>query len=230
MAQNNQNANEESNRSTVSEGKNRIDLNNENDQNEPPWAYRGNYPNQGWYNPYLLSNNPFGESVSLSSTDISSGSALFTGYSSTVYEKIQSHDVFAPEDPDEKKIYEGKIREIYLDELVYSSEAAKNDRRRSERYGGWIFGIATGMTILGILFSAWQFIIAIRIGDFSNLSTTLEFQKAGAFVITTSAIGAFVLILSLAFFFLFLNYVYKPRTKKSDLFPHIIRARDLINK
>ena len=162
-----------------------------------------------------------------SSTD-ASGSAIFPGYSSSVYEKIHSSDQFAPKDETEKEKYEEKIRNFYLDELKNSSEAAKDDRKRLEKYGKWVFGISIGMTFLGVIFSIVQFYYAIRLGDFSSLSTSLEIHNTESLIITTSVIGAFVLTLSLVFFFLFLNYVYKPNKKDTTLFPHIKGARDLV--
>lgn len=156
----------------------------------------------------------------------STGSAVTPGYPSTVYENISAYRQFIPDKKEEIEEYIKMIRKIYIDELKKSSRTDKEMYEQQKRYGLCIFILSLFMTIAGISFSIIQFLIALRIGDFSTLATELEIQKTGILILRTSAIGAFVLTISLLYFFLFLNFVYKPNTKRKDFFAHIKGASD----
>lgn len=121
-----------------------------------------------------------------------------------------------------------KVQNIWFEEL--KKEIIKNDDTytRQNKYGKQIFYVAIFMVFAGIVFSIVQFIYAYIIGDFKSLATTFEVQNAGL-VITTSAIGSFALVLSLLFFFLFLQFVYKPNSIRRNLFENIKDVRQLMD-
>lgn len=50
---------------------------------------------------------------------------------------------------------------------------------------------------------------AITVGDFSSLNTEVEVNAAGRVAISSSVIGAVMLVVSLAFFALYLKYVFQ---------------------
>lgn len=65
------------------------------------------------------------------------------------------------------------------------------------------------LIISGLVFAFWQLDTAITTGNLSNLKTDLSIETAGKISINSSIIGALVLIISLAFFYLYLKNVFK---------------------
>lgn len=65
------------------------------------------------------------------------------------------------------------------------------------------------LIISGLVFAFWQLNTAITTGNLSNLKTDLSIETAGKVSISSSIVGALVLIISLAFFYLYLKNVFK---------------------
>jgi hypothetical protein len=88
------------------------------------------------------------------------------------------------------------------------------------RYPARIFGqqqvatwlitvLVVALVICGIAFSFAQLYTAIKLKDFSSMQTELAIQTAGKVSISSSIIGAIVLVISLAFFYLYLKHVFQ---------------------
>ena len=148
---------------------------------------------------------------------ITSGSAINAVYKSNAH---KFPDLLKSIDKTKDKELYSKVQNFWFEEL--KNEGKKNDDTytRQNKYGDQIFFIAKFMALAGIVFSIVQFIYAYKIGDFESLEAIFEVQNAGLFI-TTSAIGSFVLVLSLLFFFLFLQFVYKPNSIRRNLFKNI---------
>jgi hypothetical protein len=65
------------------------------------------------------------------------------------------------------------------------------------------------LVVGGLGFSIFQLFKATQFGDISGLETDVAIEAAGRLSISTSVVGAVVLVLSLVFFYLYLRYVYK---------------------
>lgn len=67
------------------------------------------------------------------------------------------------------------------------------------------------LVISGLVFSFLQLRYAITLGDLSSLNSTVEIETAGKVSISSSIVGAITLVISLAFFALYLKYVFQIR-------------------
>lgn len=74
---------------------------------------------------------------------------------------------------------------------------------------GWIITVLVlALVIRGLTFSFLQLYTSIKVGDLSSLQTELAVQTAGKVSISSSIVGAIVLVISLAFFYLYLKHVF----------------------
>jgi len=65
------------------------------------------------------------------------------------------------------------------------------------------------LVIAGIVFSFFQLYTAIKLGDLTSLNTEMAIETAGKLSISSSLVGASVLIISLVFFYLYLKHVFQ---------------------
>lgn len=67
------------------------------------------------------------------------------------------------------------------------------------------------LVISGLIFSLVQLYWAVSVGDISSLETDVEIETAGRLSMRSSLVGGTVLIISLAFFYLYLKHVFAIR-------------------
>lgn len=70
----------------------------------------------------------------------------------------------------------------------------------------------------GIVFSFWQLHYALSMGDLDNLASDISIETAGKVTISSSILGSLVLVISLAFFSLYLKNVFRIEYPKP---PHV---------
>jgi len=74
---------------------------------------------------------------------------------------------------------------------------------------GWIITVLVLLLVVsGLAFSFFQLYTSIKVGDLSSLKTELAIQTAGKVSISSSIVGAVVLVISLVFFYLYLKHVF----------------------
>ncbi|ANB23945.1 hypothetical protein A6F57_01190 [Alteromonas stellipolaris] len=74
----------------------------------------------------------------------------------------------------------------------------------------WIITfVVLALVVSGLVFSFIQLQYAIELGDMSSLSTEIQIETAGKISVGSSIVGAITLIISLAFFALYLKYVFQ---------------------
>ena len=74
----------------------------------------------------------------------------------------------------------------------------------------WIITfVVLALVVSGLAFSFLQLQYAITLGDMSSLSTNIQIETAGKVSISSSIVGAITLVISLAFFALYLKYVFQ---------------------
>jgi|GEM_PF-1920953 len=96
----------------------------------------------------------------------------------------------------------------------------------------WIITmVVLSLVICGIVFSFLQLQYALTLGDFASLGTSVEIETAGRVTISSSIVGAVTLVISLAFFALYLKYVFQIKHTHP---PHVslseTDARSLLSK
>jgi hypothetical protein len=83
----------------------------------------------------------------------------------------------------------------------------------------WIIGaMVLVLVVCGLVFSFIQLHYAIVLGDIGSLKSTIEIETAGRLSISSSIVGAITLVISLAFFGLYLKYVFQI---KHPVPPHV---------
>lgn len=79
----------------------------------------------------------------------------------------------------------------------------------------WIMTfLVFALVVAGLIFSFIQLNYALKVGNFSATSTTLEVEVAGKLSFQSSVIGAVVLIVSLVFYYLYLQFVFSAKPNK----------------
>ena len=83
----------------------------------------------------------------------------------------------------------------------------------------WIITfVVLALVVSGLVFSFLQLRYAITLGDLSSLKSSVEIETAGKVSISSSIVGAITLVISLAFFALYLKYVFQI---KHPVPPHV---------
>lgn len=147
-------------------------------------------------------------------TVVISGSAVIPEYNASVYGTVAKINQIYKDNPKELQDFNDKTIDFLVEQLKQDVKRDQRAYKTQEIYGIIIFVIANLLVFSGIAFSFFQFYNAIKFGDYSQLSSSLEIGITGNLVFNSSLVGAFVLVLSLLFFFLFLKYVYKTNIVK----------------
>ncbi|NIU00284.1 MAG: hypothetical protein GWN01_04915 [Nitrosopumilaceae archaeon] len=101
------------------------------------------------------------------------------------------------------------LEKVYFEHLKWRFEYPKKVFGQ-QRFSGWLITCLVVLLIIaGLTFSFLQLQSAIKLGDFSNLNSDVTIETAGKVSINSSIVGAVVLVISLAFFYLYLRYVFK---------------------
>ncbi len=155
------------------------------------------------------------------STVSTSGSAIVPENNSSIYRNLaKSYNIYK-NDPNEATNFKKEIREFLIAQIKKDADRDDEIYQTQKRYGITIFIVVILLVFSGIGFSIIQFINAMRLGQYNQLMTSIEVQATGSLALSTSLVGAFVLVVSLIFFFLFLQFVYKPNNKHNNYFEKI---------
>ena len=157
------------------------------------------------------------------------GSAVVPEYTSNIVEYVEFYKTLSKGDAQKSNKYDDEILRFYIDHIKKVEKMDEETYRSQKRYGLFIFIIMILLVTAGICFSIVQLVNAIKLGQSSLPVTTVELQ-AGGLILSTSMIGAFVLIVSLIFFFLFLKFVYNPENVRKDPFRYLPDIKKLIDK
>lgn len=101
------------------------------------------------------------------------------------------------------------LEKAYYNHLKWRFEYPKRVFNQQITTGIIISLVVLVLIISGLAFSFWQLEYALSVGDFSSLSTEASIETAGKVSINSSIIGAVVLVISLAFFYLYLKNVFQ---------------------
>jgi hypothetical protein len=102
-----------------------------------------------------------------------------------------------------------ELQKEYFEHLKWRWKYVKsifNQRRITT----WIItGFIVLLILSGIVFTGIQLFMVVSLNNLSELNSEITIETAGKISINSSIVGAIVLIISLAFFYLYLQYVYK---------------------
>ena len=101
------------------------------------------------------------------------------------------------------------LEKAYYNHLKWRFEYPKKVFNQQITTGVIISLVVLVLIISGLAFSFWQLQYALNVGDFSSLTTEASIETAGRVSINSSIIGAVVLVISLAFFYLYLKNVFQ---------------------
>lgn len=101
------------------------------------------------------------------------------------------------------------LEKAYYNHLKWRFEYPKRVFNQQITTGIVISLVVLVLIISGLAFSFWQLDYAITVGDFSSLSTDASIETVGKVSINSSIVGAIVLVISLAFFYLYLKNVFQ---------------------
>ncbi|WP_461604519.1 hypothetical protein [Aeromonas rivipollensis] len=102
-----------------------------------------------------------------------------------------------------------KLEKAYINHLMWRFEYPKRVFDQ-QILANWIITfVVLALVVSGLVFSFLQLHYAITLGDMSSLNTNIQIETAGRLSISSSIVGAITLVISLAFFALYLKYVFQ---------------------
>lgn len=110
------------------------------------------------------------------------------------------------------------LEKAYIDHLLWRFNYPRKVFGQ-QILANWIITfVVLALVVSGLVFSFLQLRYAIALGDLSSLKSSVEIETAGKISIGSSVVGAITLVISLAFFALYLKYVFQIR---HPLPPHV---------
>lgn len=102
-----------------------------------------------------------------------------------------------------------KLEHAYFEHLSWRFEYPKRIFRQ-QAFSAWLITfIVVALIISGLLFSFVQLQSAITLGNLTSLQSEVTIETAGKLSLSSSIVGAVVLVISLVFFYLYLKNVFK---------------------
>ncbi|MGL0957613.1 hypothetical protein ABMX86_21425 [Vibrio vulnificus] len=102
-----------------------------------------------------------------------------------------------------------KLEKAYIEHLMWRFEYPKKVFGQ-QILANWIITfVVLALVVSGLVFSFLQLQYAINLGDMSSLNSSIQIETAGKVSISSSIVGAITLVISLAFFALYLKYVFQ---------------------
>lgn len=102
-----------------------------------------------------------------------------------------------------------QLEKSYIDHLKWRFEYPKKVFGQ-QILANWIITfVVLALVVSGLVFSFLQLQYAITLGDMSALNSSIQIETAGKVSISSSIVGAITLVISLAFFALYLKYVFQ---------------------
>ena len=102
-----------------------------------------------------------------------------------------------------------QLEKEYMEHLRWRFQYPKQVFGQQLIYSWLLTILVIGLVVCGLVFSFIQLEAAIELGDLSSLTTELEVQTAGKLSMSSSIVGAVVLVISLVFFNLYLKNVFR---------------------
>jgi hypothetical protein len=103
------------------------------------------------------------------------------------------------------------LEKAYLEHLLWRFKYPKKVFGQRMIANWLITVVVLALVVAGLVFSFIQLTYAIHLGDISSLATSVQIETAGKLSISSSVVGAITLVISLAFFALYLKYVFQIR-------------------
>ncbi|MDP2966423.1 MAG: hypothetical protein Q8N39_10395 [Pelolinea sp.] len=159
---------------------------------------------------------------------IISGSAVIPQLNNDFLPNISSYINTLGKDIKDKDLRR-KLNEIVIDYLEAHSTQEKELFNLQKCYGRVIFISSIVLVFSGLILSFIQFYIALILNGGEQPITEVSFKATGEVLLKSPLIGVVILITSLAFFYLFLKFLYMPKKINLRLLDQIIKLRTSIS-
>jgi hypothetical protein len=113
------------------------------------------------------------------------------------------------------------LEKAYMEHLLWRFSYPKTAFNRQSCYALALTILVIVLVLSGIVFSLLQLNYALKHGDLSSLATDIEIETAGRVSMSSSIMGGVVLVVSVAFFALYLKYVFQAHDRVP---PHVSLA------
>lgn len=110
------------------------------------------------------------------------------------------------------------LEKAYLEHLVWRLSYPRKVFSQQIIANWMITAVVLALVVSGLVFSFLQLKSALDLRDLSSLSSTIQIEVAGKASISSSIVGAVTLVISFAFFALYLKYVFQI---KNPVPPHV---------
>jgi hypothetical protein len=110
------------------------------------------------------------------------------------------------------------LETAYMKHLEWRFDYPRKVLQQQFMFAWLITSLVVILVASGIVFSFFQLKKAMDAANLTDLKTEIAIQTAGSLSFSSTLVGAFVLIISLMFFYLYLRYVF---SIKSTVPPHI---------
>lgn len=111
-----------------------------------------------------------------------------------------------------------KLENAYISHLLWRFSYPTKAFGQQMWFAWIVTLLIVSLVVCGLVFAFLQLQYAIDVGNISALETDIQIEQAGTLAFRSSVIGATVLIVSLAFFALYLKHVFQIR---QPVPPHI---------
>ena len=115
---------------------------------------------------------------------------------------------------------------INIQFIQWEIEEHKKQWEQQRRIFQVIFGMVVLLTLSGIGLSIYQLYISANLNKLETLVTEVGFEKANILNIKSSIVGITILVISIIFFYLFLQFIYRTKTSSET----IHRELAIVNK
>ncbi len=120
-----------------------------------------------------------------------------------------------------------QLEKAYIEHLTWRWNYVEKVFNQQKTNGWIIMTLLVSLIIGGLIFTAFQVYTVYTLGDWSSLTADLQIETVGKISISSTIVGAIVLVISLAFFYLYLLYVYKIQNPEP---PHIKLSLEAITE
>ncbi|MBA4375686.1 MAG: hypothetical protein C0401_05880 [Anaerolinea sp.] len=127
-------------------------------------------------------------------------------------------------DPKKKEL-PGDLQNIAIEFIKWQIEQHKKQVKLQSVFGIIIFCMVILLTLSGIVFSGFQLFNATFLNLPGQSATEIGINNLSNFYIKTTVVGGLVLFISVVFFFLFLQYLYKTQSSSEVIHSEITKAK-----
>ena len=185
-------------------------------------------------NDYIGPQGPTGPNISGSAeyyypVDSTSGSAVFPSpFNLPIHNTLDSFT--GPKLKELPNDLQEKLQRMKIQFIEWEINEHKKQWNQQRIMGYIIFGIVILLTLTGVSLSAYQLFASIKLDKLDTLVTEIGIEKANQIYFRSTVVGISVLIVSIVFFYLFLQFIYKTKTTSEIIHKELSKASKILPK